>query len=212
MRLLTFTCVRPQKSRVKSRRYGGGVTEQGRWERLFADLEAEYEAAAAAELDAEVRDRARREVARLHLADRLAPSLGQPVVVSARGAGTLRGRLADAAPEWLLLSEPPTLDVLVPASALLSVSGLGALSTEPGTGGRVAARLTFGYALRGLARRRTGVAVTLVDGSVVDGTLDRVGGDFVELAEHPAQEARRPGAVRAVRTIPFAAIGAVRAG
>jgi hypothetical protein len=184
---------------------------QGRWEALFADLEAEYDAAEAAELDAEVRDRARREVARLHLADRLAPSIGHPVVVTARGAGTLRGRLADAAPEWLLLSEPPSLDCLVPATAVLSISGLGALSTEPGTRGRVAARLTLGYALRGLARRRAGVAVTFADGTTANGTIDRVGGDFLELAEHPAGEARRAGAVRAVRTIPFAALGAVRA-
>jgi hypothetical protein len=188
------------------------MAEQGRWEALFADLDAEFEAAEAAELDAEVRDRARREVARLHLADRLAPAVGHPVVVTVRGAGAVRGRLADAAPEWLLVSEPPALDCLVPAAAVLAVSGLGAASVEPGTGSRVAARLTLGYALRGLARRRTPVALTLVDGSALDGTFDRVGGDFVELAEHPAGEARRPGAVRAVRTVPFHAIGAVRAG
>jgi hypothetical protein len=188
------------------------VTEPGRWEALFADLAAEYDAAQAAELDAEVRDRSRREVARLHLTDRLAPAVGHPVVVTARGAGTLRGRLVDAAPEWLLLSEPPALDCLVPASAVLTISGLGALSTEPGTGSQVGARLTLGYALRGLARRRAPVAVTLADGTVLDGTLDRVGADFAELAEHAPGEARRPGTVRAVRTIPFAAIGAVRAG
>ena len=184
---------------------------QGRWEALLSDLEAELDAVAAAELDAEVRDRARREVARLHLADRLAPAVGHPVVVAVQGAGTVRGRLADAAPEWLLLSEPPSLDCLVPARAVLSISGLGAQSTEPGTGGRVAARLTLGYALRGLARRRAQVVVTFVDGTTANGTIDRVGGDFLELAEHPAGEARRPGAVRAVRTIPFGAVGTVRA-
>lgn len=184
---------------------------QGRWEALFADLEAELDAAEAAELDAEVRDRARREVARLHLADRLAPAVGHPVVVTARGAGTLRGRLADAAPEWLLLSEPPALDCLVPLAAVLSITGLGAQSVEPGTGGRVAAKLTLGYALRGLARRRAQVAVTFVDGTGAHGTIDRVGGDFLELAEHPAGEPRRAGAVRAVRTVPFTALGSIRA-
>jgi hypothetical protein len=37
-----------------------------------------------------------------------------------------------------------------------------------------------------------------------------VGADFVELAEHPAGEARRRGEVRGVRTVPFTALGAVR--
>jgi hypothetical protein len=182
-----------------------------RWAALFADMEAELDAAEAAELDAEVRDRARREVARLHLADRLAPALGHDVVVTALGAGTLRGRLADAAPEWLLLAEQ-SLDCLVPASSVLSIAGLGALSTEPGLPAGVRARLTLGYALRALARRRAPVAVTLTDGSTLSGTLDRVGGDFTELAEHPQGEPRRPGTVRTVRTIPFRALGAVRAG
>jgi hypothetical protein len=181
-----------------------------RWAALFADLEAELDAAEAAELDAEVRDRARREVARLHLADRLAPAVGHPVAVAVLGAGAVRGTLADATPEWLLLAVEPAGECLVPARAVLGITGLGAASREPGTGGGVRARLTLGHALRGLARDRTQVAVTLVDGSTVHGTLDRVGGDFAELAEHPAGEPRRPGLVRSVRTIPFAALAALR--
>ncbi|HEU0132644.1 MAG TPA: hypothetical protein VFQ85_16795 [Mycobacteriales bacterium] len=181
-----------------------------RWAALFADLEAELDAAEAAELDAEVRDRARREVARLHLADRLAPAVGHPVTVTTLGAGTVRGTLADAAPEWLLLAGDPAGECLVPARAVLGIGGLGAASTEPGTGGAARARLTLGYAVRALARARTPVAVTLLDGSALHGTLDRVGADFAELAEHPAGEARRPGLVRSVRTVPFAAIAAVR--
>lgn len=190
---------------------GDAVSERGRWAALFADLEGEFEAADAADLEGEVRDRARREMARLPFADRLTPSLGHPVTVAALGAGTLRGRLCDAAPEWLLLTEPPGRDVVVPVASVLWVSGLAAAAAEPGTGGEVGARLRFGYVLRGLARRRVAVAVTLVDGATLDGTFDRVGADFAELAEHPADEPRRPAAVRGVRVVPFAAIAAVRA-
>lgn len=177
-----------------------------RWGALFADLEGELAAAEAAELDAEVRDRARREVARLHLADRLGPAVGHPVTVTTNGAGVLRGTLDDAAPEWLLLIEGPSRDVLVPVTAVLAIDGLGALSEEP----RTTRRLTLSYALRALARRRNAVTVTFVDGSTTSGTFDRVGGDFAELAEHPPGEPRRPGTVRRTRTIPFAAIAAVR--
>lgn len=178
-----------------------------RWAALFADLEGELAAAEAAELDAEVRDRARREVARLHLADRLGPALGHQVTVTAHGAGRLTGTVQDAAPEWLLLNEAPARDVLVPLRNVLAIDGLGALSEEPTATQR---RLTLSYALRALARRRSAVTVTFTDGSTASGTFDRVGGDFAELAEHPPGEPRRPGNVRRTRTIPTTAIAAVR--
>ena len=176
-----------------------------RWAALFADLEGELAAAGAAELDAEVRDRARREVARLALADRLTAAVGTPLAVTTHGAGTLHGTLADAAPEWLLLADGQR-QTLVATRHVLVLDGLGPLAEEPS---RTAARLTLGYALRGLARTRAAVTVTLADGSTVSGTFDRVGGDFAELAEHPPGEPRRPGNVRRTRTLRLAAIAAV---
>jgi hypothetical protein len=49
-----------------------------------------------------------------------------------------------------------------------------------------------------------------VDGTTVDGTFDRVGADFVELAEHARGEPRRAAAVSRVRTVPLAAVAVVR--
>ncbi len=184
--------------------------ESARWRRLFDDLEAEYGAAAAGDLESEVATRARGELARLRVVDRLRPAVGHPLVVLAVGAGSVRGRLSGVGPDWLLLTENPGVEVLVPLAAVLSVSGVGTHSLEPGTEGQVAARLALGQALRGIARRRAPVAVTLADGSVLHGTLDRVGADFVEMAEHPPGEPRRADAVRGVRTLPFSALAAVR--
>jgi hypothetical protein len=178
-----------------------------RWAALFADLEGELAAADAAELEAEVRDRARREVARLRLTDRLTAALGHEVAVTTHGADTVRGTLADAAPEWLLLATGPASEALLPTRNVLTVDGLGALSEEPTA---TTERLTLSYALRALARRRSPVTVTLTDGGTTSGTFDRVGGDFAELAVHPAGEPRRPHAVTRTRTIPLAAIAAVR--
>ena len=179
-----------------------------RWDALFEDLEAQLDAAEAAELDAEVRERSRLEAAKLLLADRLAAAEGHPVSIQTRGAGVIRGTLTQVLPEWLLVVDGAS-DVLVPTSAVLVVSGLGSATAAPAQGA-VAGRLTLGYALRGLARTRAGVAVVLVDGGVVHGTIDRVGADFFEISEHPPGEARRAGLVRAVRTVPFGAVGAVR--
>jgi hypothetical protein len=183
-----------------------------RWDDLFRDLEAQLDAAEAAELDAEVADRTRREAALLTLVDRTRAALGHPVVVRVLGAGAVDGRLADVGSQWLLIAEAGGREVLVPWSAVLSLGGLRAWSDVPGSAGQVFARLGLGHALRGIARDRLPVQVWLTDGSVVSGTVDRVGADFVEVTEHGSGEVRRRGDVTGVRTIPLAALALVRSG
>jgi len=183
-----------------------------RWDELFRDLEAQLEAAGAAELDSEVADRTRREAALLGLVDRVRGAIGHRVAVRVRGAGMVEGVLRDVGPEWLLLAEEAAREAMVPLASVLSVSGLSAWTGVPGSGGQVVRRLRLGSALRGVARDRAAVALTLVDGSVLSGTVDRVGGDFVELGAHGVGEARRRAEVRSVRTVPFTALAVVRSG
>ncbi len=182
-----------------------------RWRRLFDDLEAQFDAAEAAELAAEVSDRTRREMSLLRTVDRLAGSRGRALTFTVQGAGAVKGTLLAAAPEWLLLEEPPAREVLVRAGAVLAVSGLGPRSGVPGAEGEVGRRLGLASALRGLSRDRTPVTVDLVDGARLSGTIDRVGQDYLELAEHHAGEPRRPAAVSGVRLLPFAALALLRA-
>ena len=183
-----------------------------RWTALFDDLEAQLEAADDAELAAEVADRSRREAALLALHDRLGGSLGAPLTVQLPALGALHGGLRDSGPDWLLLEEPGGREALVPLAAVLGVTGVGPRSSVPGSGGPVARRLDLRWALRGLARSRAGVVVGLSDGSLLPGTLDRVGLDHLDLAEHPAGEVRRPTAVRSVRLVPLRALAVVRSG
>lgn len=181
-----------------------------RWAELFADLESQLEQADAAVLAAEVADRSRHESGRLRLLDRLRPAVGADLRVTAAGAGPLAGRLTEVGAEWLLLEERAGQDALVPLSAVLAVAGLGGWSAQPDQEGRVFRRLGLTTALRGLARDRVGVEVWLRDAGTVTGTVDRVGADFVEVAEHPPGEPRRRDQVRSWRLVTLAAVGAVR--
>lgn len=144
---------------------------RGRWDALFADLSGEWEGEQARDLDAEVRDRTAAERARLTLADRLVAHRGATVTVRT-GAGAVRGSIADAAADWLLVG-----DTLVPLTAVQSVTGLGAAATEPDA--RPRARLSLGYALR---RLDGDVVCALVDGRTVRGTIERVGRDHLDVA------------------------------
>src|SRR5690349_6457042 len=67
-----------------------------RWQALFDDLEAQLAEGEAAELQAEVADRTRREVGLVRVVDRLAAASGHEVAVALGAAGVLRGRILDA--------------------------------------------------------------------------------------------------------------------
>lgn len=183
-----------------------------RWERLFADLEAQLDATDAAEFAGEIVERTRVEVGAIRLVDRMRAAVGTPVRFGCLGAETVTGRLERVGPDWALLAERADRSALVPHAAITSISGLGALAASPGSQGRVWERLDLRYALRGLARDRAPVTVTLTDAGSAIGTVDRVGADFLEMAEHPAGEPRRLRTVRQARTIPLAALAVVRAG
>jgi anti-sigma-K factor RskA len=181
-----------------------------RWQQLFADLQAQFEEAEAAAERAESASRVRAELGAVRLADRLRGALGSAVTLRCRGAGPVTGVLADCGPDWLLLDGDRGTELLVAAAAVLEVSGLGRRTAVPAEATPVQARLDLRRALRALARDRSAVVLVLEDGAVLTGTIDRVGADFVELADHPAGELRRPGAVRGVRAVVIEAVVVVR--
>lgn len=180
-----------------------------RWDRLFADLEALAAAAETAEFEAEVADRSRAEHGSIAFVDRLRGACGHPVVVTVPGAGPLAGTVTDVGVDWLLLGGPGQPQTLVASASVTAVSGLGTATAAATDRGPVYQRLDFRRALRGLAGQRSQVRLVLTDGVGLTGTLDRVGADFVELAEHAPGEPRRRTAVRGVQTVPIAAVAAV---
>ncbi|MEP7333338.1 MAG: hypothetical protein ABI692_14755 [Terracoccus sp.] len=197
------------------RAFHGGATEaprvageevRVRWDRLFDDLEAQLELEDARELDAEVADRTRRERAQLDLQSRLLANQGAMVQARVR-SGVLTGVVADVGPDWLLLELRPEWAVLVALAALRSVTGLTPGAVTPTT---VARRFALGAALRAVSRDRATVALTDVDARVTFGTIDVVGADHLEIAEHASDEVRRASNLVARHLVPFAAIESVR--
>jgi hypothetical protein len=181
-----------------------------RWQQLFTDLQAEFDEAAVREERAELPSRSRAETSAVRLAERLGGAVGGRVSLRCRGAGEVAGRLAEAGVDWALLADDAGREVLVALPAVVVASGLLRSTAAAVPASRVRTALDLRWALRGLARDRSAVAVVLDDGGVLTGTVDRVGADFVELAEHAPDEFRRPGAVRSVRAVALAAVAVVR--
>ena len=176
-----------------------------RWSRLFADLEAQLEAAERADRAAESAELRRLELSRVTLVERLGGGLGAVVSLAVEGADVLSGGLTQVGADWLLLDSPAGGETLVALAAVTSATGLAAGSAPPAD--EVDRRLGLGAVLRRLARDRAAVTVVARTGAVFTGTIDRVGADFLDLAEHAADRQRRATDVRQVRTIAFAALG-----
>jgi hypothetical protein len=183
-----------------------------RWDRLFDDLEGQLELAEREEFAAEVADRSRREVALVHLSDRLRQARGAPIELTVHGAGSLQGVIQRVGQGWLLLGVSSQPAALVASHAILAVRGLPGAATEPAAVGAVESRLDLGHALRVIARDRSPVTLVLRDGSSCAGTIDRVGADFLDLAEHAPGEPRRAGQVSGIRAVTFAGLAVVRSG
>lgn len=179
-----------------------------RWDDLFADLEAQAEALATAERDAEVDELVRLETSRLCLLDRLRPAVGGAIKLRCLGGLVLSGTLSRVGADWLLLDEGAGREAIVATAALTSVTGQGRLSGMANS--RLDAKLGIGHALRGVARDRSVLRACLTDASVIDGTVDRVGLDFVEIAEHAAGEPRRRAEVRQVLLVPISSLAVLR--
>jgi hypothetical protein len=176
-----------------------------RWERLFADLEAQFAESEHSELRSEVADRTRSELAKLRVADRLRAIPGRELAVWTAGGAAVRGRVQSSGPDWLLLADPSGVETVVALAAILKISGLGRRASVPGSEGRLAGRLRLSYVLRGISRDRAAVAVTLIDGSTLAGLVDRVGADHMDLTPDFSEAGN-------ATTVPFGAIALVRRG
>lgn len=178
-----------------------------RWNALFDDLESQFAASEWAAGESELADRVRLEQAGVQLIDRLRGQTGLILRIRVAGGDLFDGELTHVGSEWVVLSKAVT-DAVIPLAAIQLVEGLSRSVTRDAS--RVSAALGLASALRTLARDRTPVVVHRIEGSArIEGMIDRVGKDFIEIAAVLPGEQRRSTNVAGVYAVPFAAIAAV---
>ncbi|WP_285726280.1 hypothetical protein [Psychromicrobium xiongbiense] len=182
-----------------------------RWEALFADMEAQVDAARILDWEAEVAERARAEAASVTLLDRLRGAVGDRLELrfggaagaSSAGSAALAGVLHLVGDDWLMLRVDQR-SAVVPLNAVLSVEGLGRTAIRPSG----AIRRSLASILRLLARDRSVVTFQL-GGSVPErftAVIDGVGSDHCDVAVLRDGELRREGHIVTRRTVPFSGI------
>ncbi|WP_146135440.1 hypothetical protein [Antricoccus suffuscus] len=184
-----------------------------RWTRLFADLESRLDAERDADLTAEVAERTRIEVGKVALVDRLRAAVGRRVVITTVAGTPYAAQVEAIGPDWLVVVDDWQDERLISLSSVAAIGQLPTAIAAPYDEARrqIAARLDLRHALRGIARDRSAVRVTTIGAVTMSGTIDRVGADFIDLAEHHLDESRRIGKVTSVQTLPIGAfVEAVR--
>ncbi|MFK4729815.1 hypothetical protein ROT00_09030 [Agromyces mediolanus] len=189
-----------------------------RWERLIDDLAAQIDHEQREEERTLALEEERHRLGRLSLRERLLAlhESGRPVRLELVDGRTLTLALRSFGRDWFSAEpEPPgTGQLLLRLEAIEAVLPLpdqlaDSVRAAPEPPTALAARIGLGFVLRDLARRRAPVLVHGTGGGTWQGTIDRVGGDHLELALHPAGTARREREVQGYRLVPFGRISTV---
>jgi hypothetical protein len=176
--------------------------------RMFEELEAEFDAGLRREAEQETVAALRAGIGETVLWEQLARRTGTQAVAHA-GSRRFRGVIVASYPDFLVLHDGDGSEHLIRYGPATTVALPPETATLQPTPAAAARRHRLTLALRELARRREPVRVELVDGERVDGTIEAVGSDYLEIAEHDPGEARRRRAVKARRFLGLAAVAAV---
>jgi hypothetical protein len=180
------------------------ISGSARFDELLAGIAEEVAAADAAALDADIAEVERAARAETRILDRMR---AQREIRLELGGGTLvTGFVAAVGRDCVVLSASDG-DWVVPVWGMSAVIDLGDRGREAVS---VSDRLGLASVARAWARQRCVVRILRLDAGSLDGTIDSVGADYLDLAEHDPGEPRRPEAVRRRATVPLAAVAAIR--
>ena len=146
------------------------------WDKLFDDLQAQFEAVVRQDESVEVPHLAEAEAAGIVVADRIRACAGQELTVRMRDGSTRVGKVQEATRSWVRLADGARSSV-IPLTAVVAAWPLRGSAPEPG---RIEARVTLGHALRALAQQRVAVFVHTEAGDH-RGVVVQVGADHLDL-------------------------------
>lgn len=198
-----------------------------RWDNLFDDLESQLENELTAE-DIDLRaEEERLRLGRMSLRDRLAAlhreqhaQVGYSIRLLLTDGRPISVQPAALGKDWLsgdvLDDSTSRHQVIIPLAAVGGVvlrpdqvqPSLGAHGNPEGPR-ELSARLSLAFVLRDLCRRRQGIDLELLAGTI-HGTIDRVGRDHLDLAMHEHGAPRRESEVSQHRIVPLGQLRLVR--
>lgn len=175
--------------------------------RIFLDFELQLEARRAQEVAFEAKEVMQSESSKLMQIDRLAAQLDRSVLIEVAGGMRWEGVMESFGSGWVQL-HTHSENILVPVSAVTWWEGGNRFASQDT--GEVRRKLTFNFALRALSTSRIPARVFHIDGgSTSEGTLERVGMDFVEMSMHGLESNYRSKKISGYRTIAISRIAAV---
>jgi hypothetical protein len=190
-----------------------------RWDRFFDDLEGQLASEWEAERVALDTEAERLRLSRVALRERLTmletrdrdAALPSFEVVD----GTvLSGEVTGVGADWVALEGGRTGALVLPFASIAAIGMPHAdvlRSARPAAGRSLLAdRMTLGFVVRDLVRRRVGVTIHLTHGRMLAGTIDRAGADHLDLALHEPGSPRRASEVTGHRIVPFGAVAWIR--
>lgn len=180
-----------------------------RWERLFANIEAQEAAESLRAQEDSIAEMTRLLASEETLQERLLTRLDQQLTLILSGReSVLRLSLSAVGKDWIAGREAGR-EVLIQLRHIMAFVPETGPSSQRAGDPRV---LTVGFrsALRELARQRQRVEVKMASGEAsFGGTIDHVAVDHCVLVQHAADEFRREKAIRAVTWLPITSIAVV---
>ncbi|MFW0154440.1 hypothetical protein ACN08X_00115 [Rothia sp. P6271] len=175
-------------------------------EKIFRDYEAQLDSLRQQELESSAHELQRAEFAKVQQLDRLAAQQGKNVRICCSSSISWNAELETVGNGWVQLRSGAE-NILLPLRSIMWWEG-GNHHAQVDTG-TLMRKLNFSYAFRALSIARTPLRIFHRDFvTTTEGTIEKVGLDFIEVALHPLDGQYRSRHITGMRTVGLENIGA----